>query len=317
MVMSLPLHGAARGSPLLEAGDTLRVGVELEVTVDAETAADAYRRPYAYSPRVAVDVLLANDARAAEPDGGRAIRLGGRRAQTVGHALHHYVAVIDAQRPKIERRIAGWDRAYVNVAASAWHSGAVGGQVLLIGENEPGGAPPERDKGRINIIRFRPRRPRRPRIRTEQERTTSIALVKGRRNLVYSLPLDDLQAGEQLWFEAELTTRSALASPARISTEIFLAEGAAVTEGPGKDVASVCDFHGQVAKFNGFNCLPRRTARTRKLGVMRLRRRPAGRLYANLVATGSDPFHPARTGEALAVVGGYLQAQRFPADWIG
>lgn len=314
--MSLPLRGPTRGSPLLETGDTLRVGVELEVTVDAESAADAYRRPYAYSPRVAVDVLLANDARAAEPAGGRAIRLGGRRAQTVGHALHHYVAVIDAQR-KIESRIAGWDRAYVNVAASAWHSDAVDGQVLLIGENEPGGAAPAGDKGRINVIRFRPRRPRSRRLRTEQARTRSIPLVKGRRNVIYSLPLDELQADEQLWFEAELTTRSALASPARISTEIFLAEGAAVTEGPGKDVVSICEFHGQVAKFNGFNCLPRQTARTRKVGVMRLRRRPAGPLYANLVATCSDPFHPARAGEALAVVGGHLQAQRYPPDWTG
>ncbi len=317
MVMSLPLRGPARGSPLLAAGDTLRVGVELEVTVDAETEADAYRRPYAYSPRVAVDVLLASDARAAGPDGQRAIRLGGRGPQTVGHALHHYLAVIDAQRSKIEPRIAGWDRAFVNVVASAWHSDAVAGQVLLIGENEPGGAPPQGDKGRINVIRFRPRRPPRPRLRTEQARTTSIPLVKGRRNVIYSLPLDELQANEQLWFEAEVTTRSPLASPARISTEIFLAEGAAVTEGPGKDVASVCDFHGQVAKFNGFNCLPRQAARTRKVGVMRLRRRPAGRLYANLVATCSDPFHPARTGEALAVVGGYLQAQRYPAEWTG
>jgi hypothetical protein len=294
----------------------LRVGVELEVTVDGEAPADAYRRPYRYSPRVAVDVLLASDGRAAQPDREQALRLGGRRPKAVGHTLHHYLAVVDAQSRNVRPRIAQWDRAFVNVVVSAWHPDVVRNQVLLIGENEGGGTP-EGDKGRINAIRFRPRRPRARRLRTAEAHASRIPLVKGRRNLVYSLPLDELRAREQLWFEAELVTRSALRSPARISTEIFLAERPNVTEGPGETVASICEFHGQVAKFNGFNCLPGEQARTRKVGVMRIRREPGTRLYANLVATCSDPLHPARRGETLAVVGGYLQAQRYRPEWTG
>jgi hypothetical protein len=54
------------------------------------------------------------------------------------------------------------------------------------------------------------------------------------------------------------------------------------------------------------------------VGAMRLRREPDGPLYANLVATCSDPFHRGRGGESLKVVsGGYLQAQRYPARWTG
>jgi hypothetical protein len=318
VVMSLPLQGPKRGSPLLKAGDVLRVGVELEVTVDGESRDESYREPYSYSPRVAAEVLLTRDRSAVKADGRGAVRLARPRPRTVGHSLHHYVAVIDVQRPQIGRRIARWDASYVNVVASAWHPEAGRGQVLLIGENEPGGAPPQGNKGRINAMRFRPRRPRRRRRRTTQAQTASIPLVRGRRTLIYSLRLDELKAGEQLWFNAELLTRSHLDFPARISTEIFLAKRPTTTAGPGKEVVRLCEFRGQVAKFNGFNCLPGEHTRTRKVGAMRLRREPDGPLYANLVATCSDPFHRGHGGETLEVVtGGYLQAQRYPARWTG
>jgi len=50
---------------------------------------------------------------------------------------------------------------------------------------------------------------------------------------------------------------------------------------------------------------------------MRIRRQPDRPLYANLVATCSDPLHPGRSGETLDVVGGYLSVQRYPASWTG
>jgi hypothetical protein len=317
VVMSLPLRGQKRGSPLLKAGDMLRVGVELEVTVDGETKAESYREPYSYSPRVAVELLLTRDRGAVKADGKKAVRLARRRPRTVGHSRHHYIAVIDAQRSQIGPRIARWDTSYVNVVASAWHPEAGRDQVLLIGENEPRGAPPAGDRGRINAMRFRPQKPRRPRRRATHAQTTHIPLVKGRRNLIYSLRLDELKAGEQLWFAAEVLTRSELDFPVRISAEIFMAKRPTTTRGPGKEVVRLCEFRGQVAKFNGFDCLPGENARTRKVGAMRLRREPDGPLYANLVATCSDPFHRGRGDESLKVVDGYLQAQRYPARWTG
>jgi hypothetical protein len=317
VVMSLPLRAGPRGAALLATGDTLRVGVELEVTVDGRPGEDAYGRPYDYSPRVGVELLLASDLRAASASAGRAVRLATRRPRSVGHTLHHYLAVFDVQQRSIAPQVARWDPGFVNAVVGAWHPDAADGQVLLIGENEPHGAPPQPGKGRLNAIRFRPRRPPARRSETTSAATNRLPLVKGRRSLVYSLPLKELDADDQLWFEARVEVRSRLAAPARISTEIFLADKATVTEGPGRAVADLCYFDGHVAPFNGTNCLPGKGAAIRKLGAMRIRREPGRTLYANLVATCSDPVGASGSGASLEVVGGYLRALRYPAIWTG
>ena len=317
VVMSLRLEGPRPGSALLAAGDVLRVGVELEVTVDGETAGDAYGKPYGYSPRVAVDLLLASDDEAAKADAGAATRIGGARPVTVGHSRHHHVAVIDERHVKVGAAAEARASSHLNVVLGASHPDAADGQVLLVGENEANGAPPKKDKGRINVVRFRPRRRAGHRTKTAAARSARVALQKGLRTLVYSLPLPGLAADEQLWLRARLVTRSALDFPARISTEVFLTDGPTATD-PGHYAVGVSDFHAEIAKFNGFNCLAGETCHSPKLGVMRMRRDADRTLYANLVATGTDPFHQGDGGEALEVVGGgFIEAIRYPPSWIG
>jgi hypothetical protein len=316
VVMSLPLEGARPHSALAAPGDVLKVGVELEVTVDAEQQADSYHDHYTYSPLVQAELLLASDPEKNKADPKNAIRLGGSKPERVGHALHHHVVVIEEQEANLGALVGHWAKAYLNLVLSAWDEQADGDQVLLVGENEPHG-PPEGNKGRINVIRFRPQRPNEHPKRTTEEQAKQVPLLKDQRTLLYSLRLDNLKANEQLWLEAELLTRSRLTFPARISTQLLIADSPKATS-PGGQAAEICAFRGEVAKFNGTNCLPRDTHKTHKLGVMRLRRDAGRPLYANLVATSSDPFRRGPGGENLEVLnGGYVQAVRYPASWTG
>ncbi|MGH2992706.1 MAG: hypothetical protein ACRDL1_04135 [Solirubrobacterales bacterium] len=114
----------------------------------------------------------------------------------------------------------------------------------------------------------------------------AIPVDKSMRTVVYSVPLDDLAKGDQLTFEARMTTRHP-AYPARVSTRVLLADDQAQTD-VGGSAKALTDFKGEVGEHNGFNGSGGRF-RTQRVGVLRIKK-PASRAYLNLVADSGDPF---------------------------
>jgi hypothetical protein len=315
-----PAERAWAGMPALIARDRIEVSGELEVTTDAPTPGPAVvGKPYRYDPRVEVDLLLAGDAKAAAPEPGRAIRIGRRRRLVCDQRQHHRVITFDpgSHRYSVPQRGLPWrGPSYLNVVLAAFHPDATSGQVLLIGQNEPaqGGVPAHSkgDMAKLNVVRFRGAPPPRgKRARTKALQARAVPVANEERTVVRSLGLDGLEGGEQLVLTAQLHTSNPHQYAARISTRVILADSPTATElgGRAKEVAG---FDGELAKFNGSNCLPGRTYVTRKYGATRILRAPGKPLHVNHVATSADPEGTPGRGDALAVKpAGFLQVVRY------
>jgi hypothetical protein len=240
----------------------------------------------------------------------------------VTHSEHHNVIVFPRAVVRIpERNPPTWlaDRPHVNLVLDAHHPQAQDGQVLLVGQNEPDGSVLG-DQAQLSVLRFRPARSQpAPQLRTAARRVREIPVEAGRRTVVYSLELDRLEEGEQLFVRLVMPTSAAhLGYPARISTRVFLADTKS-DEDPGGQARAVGAFRGQISKLNGFNCLPSKSpCTTRKAGALSILRSAERALFVNVVAVSSDPFGGARPGDALRVLeGGVLEVTRYPASARG
>ena len=312
--------GPFTSMPELRPGDLLEVTAELEVTTDARPwQGGAVGEPYRYDPVVEARLLLAGDPEAAAEDGRRALALAEPKRQTCTHRRHHRVLVFaDAGLGVPDQGLPWGGPSYVNLALSAHHFDADGGQVLLVGENEPGGGVLG-DKGRINVVRRRGLGRRPDPEPPAPARVTEIPVRKHARSVVYSQPLDDLVEGEQLAVHATLHTSAAhLGYPARISTRLLLADDPGQAD-PGGEARAAAALRGVITELNGFNCLPEESpCTTRKVGIAALRAMPGRTLYVNLVAVSADPFGGARRGDALEVLGGGgIEVVRYPPSPSG
>ena len=280
--------------PDLVAGDRLLVFAELELTTDAEDPnhPGLVGNAYSYSPNVEATLLLAADADAVEPKQGRAIELA--RApwrQAVSHQRHHAVVTFGDAELRVPAGGLGWEgSAHLNLVVSASHPDAGQGDVLLVGQNEKTPTVVQ-DMAGIRVVRFRPGETQEPAPESESSCLCAGVPIAKQETVVLSHELAGLEPGEQILVRGRLVTdATGLASAARISTRLFLADQPAQTE-PGGTAAGSVTWKGHLSKFTGFNCLPDEGPQTSaKYGVATVRSAPGRSLYVNLVAVSAAPF---------------------------
>ena len=214
-------------------------------------------------------------------------------------------------------------RGAVNLLLSASNRAAGADQCLFVGENEPDGKP-KTDMGGISVCRLRGTVPDPELKRETRLRTTAIPLheSKAKRAVVYSTPLGNLKADEQMTIRAELSLAlGAVQTRARLATRIFLADSAAQTE-PGDGYASrLAANKGRIGKRTGPNYLPGVAPdRTVKVGVHHVLadQQRDKTVYLNVVCDGGDPSKRAKTSDALTLKSdGFLAIRRYPPKLFG
>ena len=324
VAMTLPGSGPDHASvPDLRPGDRLLVSAELEVTTDCpRQQSDCAGRPYGFDPQVEVGLVLADGGGVARPGGGRALALGAPQRRKVTHRRHHDVFVFDNVSFTVPAGGLPWNGpSFVNATIAAWHARARSGQVLIVGQNNPGGTP-SGDMGGISLARFRPGRQRQPApARTEQRLITALPVITGQpqKGVVYSLLLDDLETDEQLRVRANVKTSSAhLGYPVRTTVEVFLSEDPTATQ-PGNEAKRVCPDSPEISRGNGRNTLPTDNPMSSpKTGVKRIVKDARVPLYVNVMVTNGDPEHRAQPGDSLRIrSGGFLAVTRYPPRLAG
>jgi hypothetical protein len=321
VVLSMASGGRSFSAlPDLKGGDRLTVLAEVEVTTDWPHAGPGcVASPYTYAPTVTAELLLAASPEATEA-GPHALALGKRQQKQVTQTRHHHVFVFPSASLAVPARGVPWAGArHLNLVVGAHNAAAASGQVLLVGQNEPDGTV-DGNQARLNAVRFRSVSAGAARTARSARRVTQrIPVEKGGRAIVYSLPLKNLRKDEQLVVSAELQTSAhALGYPARISTELVLAASRTDSKS-GRAMKALASPHGEITKFNGFNCLPDSSSCiTEKVGVLRVLRPHRRELFINLVAVSASPTHAGGAGDALEVqAGGYIQVQRFDPTLLG
>jgi hypothetical protein len=326
VIMSLGRGSDADTSlPDLHPGDQLEVSAELEVTTDLTTAELAINRgkgcagqPYDYPPGVTAALILASSATAITP--AAATPVIARKTVSVSHDAHHFVFVFDRARLTVPT---GWrGRGAINLILSASNPAAAAGHRLLIGQNEPDGSVAP-DMGGISVVRLRGQTPRPKVLRQNRLRVGGIKIHGNQApRVVYSLPLKDLRADEQMTVHARVAASALkLATRARLSTRVFLADAPTQTAPGGGYASQVAANKGRVTKRNGFNYLPGRVGpATQKVGVLRMTKdvTPSKTLYLNVVCDGGDPSKNSRVSDQLKLKdSGYIAVRRFPATALG
>jgi len=325
VVMSLRQGGAAHASlPDLRPGDRLLVSAELEVTTDCpRQQSDCAKKPYGFDPEVEVALLLTNGAGEAVPAAGSAISLGQPVRRTVTHHRHHDVFVFDNAEFVVPGSGLPWNGpSFINATIASWHPQAKQDQVLIIGQNNPGGRP-SGDMGGISVARFRPGTETFPNpLRVQKRQITTLRVITGQpqKGIVYSQRLPNLKAREQLRVRAGLKTSSAhLGYPVRTTVEVLLSTDPAGTD-PGGEAKRVCPESPQISRGNGKNTLPGDNPMSSlKTGVMRIVKDARDPLYVNVMLTDGDPEHKAGPGDALSILpaGGFLAVTRYSAAMAG
>lgn len=317
--------------PDLAPGDRLLVSAEVEVTTDCtpeekQIAQDAsWPTPcrgeaYDYSPTVEGRLLLAENE-ATTTEGPSTRQLGKAKRQRLTHSQHHGVLVFAEARTQVPEGNPDWVRSpHLNLVLGAWADEAPGSDLLLVGENEPGGGV-EGDKGRINVMRLRGQVPPPKQQGTRRLRKRAIPIDKEQPNVLLSLRLDNLVKDEQLVVNALVNASAAnLDYEARFSTRLILADSPDHAKVDPQGVAhQVGSLGGEVGKHNGFNCLPQRgLTPSRRVGMFRIEENSDRPLYLNLVAESARPGHAADPARTLKIAGtGYLRALRYGPELAG
>ena len=298
-------------------GDRMRVSAELQLTNNCIHKADPHcvGPPYGYSPKINARIELSAGT---DPTPKRAIVLGRgheRCGQDEPHREHHCVLVVRTQGARLRgaNALCATRGCRLNLVASAHHRKADGGDRILIGGNRPDGSIPQ-DRGRLNMTLIRrgtdpdalhleSRRLRRKSVKTDL-----------RRRSVLSVPLRHLHEGDGLEVSAALRTSIAhLPYTVRTTSHLVLAsKPGAVT--PDSRARRVGNLGGEIDESNGFNCpLPKGGCKVRKVGVMKIRRTPGRKMYANLVLLLGPKRARAHSGDAARLRGGVLRVIRYPA----
>jgi hypothetical protein len=242
---------------------------------------------------------------------------------------HHCVLVIDDGVLRVGNSGSlpcNDETCHLNLVLSANDRKAKNGDKLVVGADS-GGRKVNGDKGRINLSRFRPGRDQAvpPKLTKAPVRSRLPIAPEGgnvKEKSVYSIPLPDLRAGEQLVIDGKLVTRIGMHSyNAFQTTGIVLSEspGSASREGWPERVG---DLNGQVAEANGFNCTQGSSAHkdpctARKVGVLEITRDAPRTLYVNVVAglaAQADFNNRHHGGDKAKVASGFLRIYRFPRE---
>jgi hypothetical protein len=330
VVMSL----SPKGQPF-QSGDGLNPSSELEVTTDCSVQLDScVGTPYAYDPMVDTQLILtpSNDPFGG---GGTAVPMAQETGRTCTHEQHHCTIVF----PFPASPFTVWPPACanpttcnLNLVLSAYTSdpGWQSGQVLVVGEDEPGCCGiTVQDKGRVNAVRLRPvvsgKEPSGQVTTYSSGRLVSTVPVCDTpsqcKTVVLSQRLDRMRRNEQLAVSADMTSdiSSLRYNRVLIKSQLILADRQGATE-RSAEVKQLEEQKGEIDESNGFNCTQDTTpCQTRKVGVAHLVQSADSRLFVNLVVS-STPAKSgqAQPGEVVTVApDAALKVVRYPASRYG
>ncbi|MGE5200233.1 MAG: hypothetical protein ACM3H9_11375, partial [Rhodospirillaceae bacterium] len=316
--------------PTFHRNDILRTSAEVQVTTTCVVAGPrCIGKSYGFSPREDARIVLANRRRAS----------GGAHTEVIAntHSVrchqqrpqrnHHCVLVFPPEPTRIRHPRALPCRpsaCHLNLVLEADHRPAHHGQVVLVGEDTPGGSI-RQDKGRLNAITLHEHVSPPKRYRTTNVRSHSIPIApsgKAGRRVVYSQRINNLRKGDVIEARARhLVTIASLPYPAFVGTDVILATGPRSVSPTGVAQGAV-STSGGLTEANGFNCTHGASAysspcRTTKAGAARIRHTIARNghptpLYVNVVCAGAPKRARARPNDAMHVVsGGALVVRRY------
>ena len=216
------------------------------------------------------------------------------------------------------------DACFVNLVASADSRQAGGGDLVMVGGQQPDGHIPQ-DRGRINAIRIRDLSPADfQTLRTDVRRHRHLR-PNFQRRVVYSQRLNRLRDGDQLAVQATMRTGIAqLRYAVRASARLILADSPNAVH-QGNFVRHHAFGRGEISENNGSNCTQdERTCLYRKVGVLEMRRsavdargRPVP-LYVNLITVVGPKLTKPRAGDRIDIRRrGGIEVTRYPARFNG
>lgn len=318
--------------PDLAAGDVLVVSAELEVTTDClnrEPRRQCAGSSYRFNPVVGAQLILAGDAEAVTGPG--TLPLGERRTincrqKPPSRERHCMIVFTQTLLPVADPATipCAPDGCYVNLVLDTHHPAARANDRLIVGSTGPNGSI-KQDKGRINAIRTRGADPGAlppPPPAGTATTATDARLIGGlsldeppRNAVVFSQPLEGLEAGEQLAARAIVQTGIVrLRHNANVSARIVLAD-TPTAKAPSEIAADVADLRGEITEGNGFNCTQRTTpCLTDKVGVIAIEHDAPGTLYANVVLGIGRVGGRAPGDNLVKVAAGGLEVTRYPEE---
>jgi len=317
--------------PSLAPGDILTVSAEAEVTTDClnrEPPKQCRGSSYRFNPVVAAQPVLA--AGPDEATGPSTLPVGERRRITCRQKPpsreRHCMIVFTSAELVVEDpgALPCAPQCHLNLVIDAHHPDARANDRLIIGSSGPNGSV-RQDKGRINVIRTRGADPTRlppPPPPGTLTTATDTRLIAGltldkppRRAVVYSQPLEDVQAREQLAVRGVVQTGiTRLRHNTNVSATIILADRPTATR-PGLDALDASLLGGEITEHNGFNCTQLTTpCITDKVGVIGIVRDARQTLYANLVLGIGRVGGRAPGDNLVRVLDGGLEVTRYPAE---
>ena len=316
--------------PDLFAGDVITASAEAEVTTDClnrEPPKQCKGSSYRFNPVVGASLVLAGDPEVVGGDG--TLVVAERRTiscrQKPPNRERHCMIVFTGTSLAIDPATLGCaPRCYLNLVIDAHHPEARANDRLIIGSSGPNGSV-RQDKGRINVIRTRGADPTRlPPDPPDGTLTTAtdLRVIGGlsldeppRKAVVYSQPLEDLRAREQIAVHAIVRTGVVrLRHNANVSAKVILADRPTATR-PGAAALEASLLGGEITEHNGFNCTQLTTpCTTEKVGVLGLLKNASQPLYANLVM-GVGRVGGRSPGDNLVkFLDGGLEVTRYPAE---
>ncbi|HZA89183.1 MAG TPA: hypothetical protein VE401_03040 [Solirubrobacterales bacterium] len=306
-------------------GDRVKVTAEVQFTVNCVN--DGFPRcvgpAYKYNPVIHTSLLLTGGKNTT--GGKRSTRISGDKRnicrQRPPRREHHCVitfthAGFTVQEGKPPRC---WpDTCRINLVASASNPSARGGDLLMVGGQRPDGSIPQ-DRGRINAIRFHPAD--QPRIEGEKSDKRFDRRVDPdfHKHVVYSMQLNELEAGEQLEASGKLRTEiSGLPYNLRESVQLILTARRQATH-PNDAVRRAATLGGEVDELNGFNCTRNRPSCViSKVGVVQIERDLDQPLFVNLVTIVGPKKTRPRPGDHVKIGdGGHVRVVRYPPHLHG
>jgi hypothetical protein len=317
--------------PSLAAGDILTVSAEVEVTTDClnrEPPKQCRGSSYRFNPVVAAQPILA--AGPDEATGPSTLPVGERRRITCRQKPpsreRHCMIVFTSAELVVEDpgALPCAPQCHLNLVIDAHHPDARANDRLIIGSSGPNGSV-RQDKGRINVIRTRgadptmlppPPPPGTLATATDTRLIAGLTLDKPpRKAVVYSQPLEDVQAREQLAVRGVVQTGiTRLRHNTNVSAKIILADRPTATR-PGLNALDASLLGGEITEHNGFNCTQLTTpCITDKVGVIGIVRDARQTLYANLVLGIGRVGGRAPGDNLVRVTAGGLEVTRYPAE---
>jgi hypothetical protein len=310
--------------PHLRSGDRVRFNGEVTVTTTCvESLPRCIGRRYRFDPRLQARVVLADGKDDAGP-GSRAVSgtVGVRCEQNRPNRNHHCPLVI-----KDAITIGGLGglpcspaRCRLNMLLGAHHRDARGGEVVVVGADQPDGSV-EGGKSRLSAAVVRADAD----VRQVAKRTTKRlvdtlpASFDAGQRVVYSKRLRGLERGDVLLTSARV--RTAIRDlPYFVATKIVIARKPTARH-PKQLAARFATRKGTATETNGFNCTVgpsafRSPCRTKKEGLIAITRTPGRPLYVNVVSRTFPKIAQARRGSyppARVLPGGWLRVTRLHA----